>query len=96
MTVFGLDHIQVLTRVEETDLHQLQEGMPVQITGDGFAGQTLYGRIAAIGMQSNSTDGQSAYYDVTVSVDTPLSDLHQGIRLGMSAQLPADLDEYWL
>ena len=83
----GLDQFQVLSQVEETDVQLLREGMPVQITGDGFAGLTLEGRITAIGVQSNATSGHSAYYDVIISLDAPPSVMRQGIRLGMSARL---------
>ncbi|MDC9821801.1 HlyD family efflux transporter periplasmic adaptor subunit [Pectobacterium polonicum] len=87
--VIAQDRFQVATRVEETDLHQLQEGMAVNVTGDGFAGQTLAGKIASIDMQADAADisGSGAYYDVVVSLDTPLADLKQNIRLGMSARL---------
>jgi len=89
LTVIGLDCIQVLTRVEESDLHLLREGMPVQITGDGFAGQTLVGRIAAIAVQGNAADapGAAAHYDVVVSLDAPPATPAQQMRLGMSARL---------
>ncbi|MEQ9854323.1 MULTISPECIES: efflux RND transporter periplasmic adaptor subunit [Pectobacterium] len=87
--VIAQDRFQVATRVEETDLHQLQEGMAVNVTGDGFAGQTLTGKVTSIDMQADAADmsGSGAYYDVVVSLDTPLADLRQNIRLGMSARL---------
>ncbi|MCU1798216.1 HlyD family efflux transporter periplasmic adaptor subunit [Pectobacterium polaris] len=87
--VIAQDRFQVATRVEETDLHQLQEGMVVNVTGDGFAGQTLTGKVASIDMQADAAEmsGSGAYYDVVVSLDTPLADLRQNIRLGMSARL---------
>ncbi|UKE85101.2 HlyD family secretion protein [Pectobacterium colocasium] len=87
--VIAQDRFQVATRVEETDLHQLQEGMVVNVTGDGFAGQTLTGKVASIDMQADVADmsGSGAYYSVVVSLDTPLADLRQHIRLGMSARL---------
>jgi len=88
LTVIGLDSIQAITRVEETDLHQLREGMPVQITGDGFAGIMLTGRIATIAVQGNAADapGAAAHYDVVIAVDTPKTEAAQ-VRLGMSARL---------
>ncbi|WP_116186231.1 efflux RND transporter periplasmic adaptor subunit [Pectobacterium aquaticum] len=87
--VIAQDRFQVATRVEETDLHQLQEGMTVNVSGDGFAGQTLTGKVASIDMQADAAEmsGSGAYYDVVVSLDTPLADLRQNIRLGMSARL---------
>jgi multidrug efflux pump subunit AcrA (membrane-fusion protein) len=87
LTVMGLDTMQVVTRVEEADLHQLKEGMPVEITGEGFAGRVLSGQIREIGIQNSANESQGAYYDVIVSVDTPLADLQHDIRLGMSARL---------
>lgn len=87
LTVVGLDTLQVVSRVEEIDLHQLREGMPVRITGDGFSSKTLSGRVKAIGMQDNASDSQGAYYDVIVSIDSPVADLQPDIRLGMSARL---------
>lgn len=87
--VIAQDRFQVATRVEETDLHQLQEGMVVNVTGDGFAGQTLTGKVVSIDMQADAAEmsGSGAYYDAVVSLDTPLADLRQNIRLGMSARL---------
>lgn len=87
MVVTGLDRLQVLTQVEETDLHQLNVGIPVQITGDGFPGRTLLGHVASIGMQSNATDGQGARYDVVVAMDTLPAGTSSSLRLGMSARL---------
>lgn len=87
LTVIGLDMIQIAAQVEEVDLHQLKEGMPVSITGDGFAGTELSGRIREIGIQNNMSETQGAYYDVIVSVDTPLAERQHEIRPGMSARL---------
>lgn len=89
LSVIGLDRIQVLARVEEADLHQLHEQMPVHITGEGFAGQTLAGRITTIAVQGNATDapGAAAHYDVVVSVDAPDAKAARPVRLGMSARL---------
>lgn len=89
LSVIGQERIQVLSRVEETDLHRLRVGMPVQIAGDGFAGQVLGGHIESLAVQGNAMDvpGAAAYYDVVASVDASLADLNQHVRLGMSARL---------
>ncbi|MBX6963166.1 HlyD family efflux transporter periplasmic adaptor subunit [Alcaligenes faecalis] len=91
LTVVGLEQIQVLTQVSEMDVQQLQIGMPVRITGDGFPGQTLQGQIASIAIQSNTTGGRGVSYDVRVAVDTPLSELKDKLRLGMSTRLTVTL-----
>ncbi|MBU9834555.1 HlyD family efflux transporter periplasmic adaptor subunit (plasmid) [Rahnella aquatilis] len=89
LTVIGIDRLQVLTQVSESDLYQLRVGMPVKITGDGFTGSVLEGHIAAISVQSNASDsyGGAARYDVVAAIDTLPSDSAQQIRLGMSARV---------
>lgn len=83
----SLERIKAVARIEEADLHQLSEGMPVQIAGDGFAGMTLHGRIASIGVQAISSSYGGASYDVIVSIEPLTSEQRQKIRLGMSARL---------
>ncbi|MFE8045723.1 efflux RND transporter periplasmic adaptor subunit [Brenneria goodwinii] len=92
MPLFGLinpDRLQAVARIEEADLHQLREGMPVEIDGDGFAGLTLQGRIQTIGIEGHAaeSEGAGARYDVLVAIDTPSSDQRQRLRLGMSTRL---------
>ncbi|EEK2702882.1 HlyD family efflux transporter periplasmic adaptor subunit [Salmonella enterica subsp. enterica serovar Newport] len=93
MTIIGLDRIQVLAQVEEADLHLLREGMPVQVSGDGFTGLELAGRIMSIAAQSNApyAPGVTANYDVVVSIDTPRTASVQTVRLGMSARVVVTL-----
>ncbi|WP_240346877.1 HlyD family efflux transporter periplasmic adaptor subunit, partial [Pectobacterium brasiliense] len=38
------DRLKVETRVEEKDMHQQQEGLAVNFTGDWFAGHALTGK----------------------------------------------------
>ncbi|XWY12398.1 HlyD family secretion protein [Photorhabdus asymbiotica UENP] len=87
--ITNLEQVQAVARIEEADLHQLYEGMPVQITGDGFAGLSLQGQIKTIGVQGHSTESQGAgvTYDVLVAVDPLTPEQRQRIRLNMSAKL---------
>lgn len=87
--LISLERIKASARVEEADLHQLNEGMSVQITGDGFDGTVLQGRIETIGVQGKHSEmnGASSTYDVTVSVDPLTAAQRQRVRLGMSARL---------
>ncbi|RNM20704.1 HlyD family efflux transporter periplasmic adaptor subunit [Dickeya undicola] len=92
MPLFGLinpDHLQVVASLEEADLHQLHEGMVVEISGDGFAGLTLNGQIRTIGIEGRVGDmaAASARYDVLVTLATPPAEQRQRLRLGMSARL---------
>lgn len=85
----SLERIKAVTRVEEADLYQLSEGMQVQITGDGFDGITLQGRIAAIGVQGIASEmyGGGTMYEVVVAIDPLMPAQQQRVRLGMSARL---------
>lgn len=92
LAVIGLDRVQVLTRVEETDLQRLSEGMTVEITGEGFSGEVIAGRIATLALQGDVPDapGAAAHYDVVISVDAHQQATSQ-VRLGMSARLAIQL-----
>lgn len=81
--------LQIVARIEETDLHQVQEGMPVQITGDGFTGLSINGKIASIGAQAipAEMEGGGVTYEIIVTVDPLNTNQQQLIRLGMSARL---------
>ncbi len=87
--IINLEQIQAVARIEEADLHQVYEEMPVEITGDGFAGLSLRGQIKTIGVQGNSKEMQGAgvTYDLLVAIDPLTPEQRQRIRLNMSAKL---------
>lgn len=90
--LFGLinpDRLQVIASIEETDLYLLREGMPVEISGDGFTGLTLQGQIQYIGLEGRAatTEGAGARYDVRVAIAPLPREQRQRLRLGMSARL---------
>ncbi|QJT82325.1 HlyD family efflux transporter periplasmic adaptor subunit [Kosakonia sp. MUSA4] len=89
LTVIDSERLQVLTQVDESDLYLLREGMPVLITGEGFSGQILSGKISTVAVQSNtvSSPDSSSRYDVVVSVNFRQYQNTQMIRLGMSARV---------
>lgn len=86
---FHIEHINAVAQVEETDLQQLSEGMPVQITGDAFEGLALHGKIVAIGAQTMGADiyGGGGNYEVVVAIDPIEKNQKQRVRIGMSAKL---------
>jgi multidrug efflux pump subunit AcrA (membrane-fusion protein) len=89
LVLASTERLNAVAKVEEADLHQLSENMPVEVTGDGFEGDTLKGRIVTIGLQGKSEEGSrgDATYDVTVSIDPLPPKQQKRVRLWMSARL---------
>jgi len=89
LVLANMERFNAMARVEEADLHQLSEDMPVEITGEGFDGAVLRGRIVKIGSQGKSADeqGGSATYEVVASIDPLSPEQQKHVRLGMSARL---------
>lgn len=87
--LINLEQLQVVARAEESDVHQLHEGLPVEITGEGFDGVVLHGQIDSVGVQD--VDAQAgaggAFYEVIASIQGIESEQLRRLRLGMSARL---------
>ncbi|MBI6855175.1 HlyD family efflux transporter periplasmic adaptor subunit [Pseudomonas cichorii] len=84
----SLEQIRAVARVEEVDLHQLADGMPVQVTGDGFEGITLQGTLSSIAAQGVAPDfGGGTTYEVVISIASLTPAQQMKVRLGMSARL---------
>ncbi len=84
----GLEDIKAVARVEEADLHQIRKGMQVRVTGDGFEGTTLEGRVESIGSKGVPSELSGGItYEIAV-IFAPLTlEQQERIRLGMSARL---------
>lgn len=85
----NLEKLQAVARVNEADLHQLHEGQSVEVSGDGFDGLMLVGRVESIGVKAVATEtsGVGASYEVIVSLAPLNIEQQQRVRLGMSARL---------
>jgi HlyD family secretion protein len=85
----NLEQLKVVAKVDESDINQLREGLPVDITGDGFGGILLNGRVLSVGSQVQQAEfqGSGASYELAVSLPTLTAEQQQRIRLGMSARL---------
>jgi len=84
LTLSDLEQLQVVAKVEESDLAEMREGMTVEIT---IAGREFSGRVRHIGQQARNDAGQGAWYDVRVSLHRREGKPQPSLRLGMSAQL---------
>ena len=90
--LFGIANrtqLQIRTKVNEVDIGKLQIGQAVDITGDGFNGIALQGKVSAIASQVAPTEGNDTgvFYQVTVALPPLTTEQQQKIRLGMSAKL---------
>jgi len=87
--IVSVEHVHALARVEEGDLHVLHEGMDVIVTGDGFNGTILKGKVLWIGSQAipSSTFGAAGSYDVVVDISPLSTEEQKVVRIGMSAKL---------
>ncbi|TLP60086.1 MULTISPECIES: efflux RND transporter periplasmic adaptor subunit [Pseudomonas] len=87
LALVELERLQVAATVQEGDLGLLHEGMSVQVTGEGFAGQVLPGQVASLGLQAREDEGQGAWFDLLVTLPAQPDLSAQGVRPGMSAQV---------
>lgn len=85
----SLEKFKVVAKVEEVDINQVQEGQPVEITGDGFDSIALSGKIASVGSQvaPSESPGSGATYEVVVAMPTLTAEQQKHLKLGMSAKL---------
>jgi multidrug resistance efflux pump len=89
----SLERLQVQAKVDESDINQLREGMPVQISGDGFEG-VLQGHVTSVGAQAIASEmhRDSASYHVSVVMPALETSTRSAFRLGMSARLSILVD----
>jgi len=84
----SIEGLSVIARVAELDVNQLQEGQPVDVTGDGFEGQQLHGSVKVVGGQAlASASSGSSQFEVVVAIPALDEAQMRQVRLGMSAKL---------
>ncbi|MEE7627374.1 efflux RND transporter periplasmic adaptor subunit [Methylobacter sp. Wu8] len=86
----NLEQLRVVAKVEEVDINQIQEGQPVEITGDGFDGIALSGNVASVGSQVVTSDlpgSAGVSYEVMVTMPPLTAEQQKHLKLGMSAKL---------
>nr|WP_019364797.1 HlyD family efflux transporter periplasmic adaptor subunit [Pseudomonas luteola] len=87
--IASTSYLKAVAYIEESDLQQLHQGMLVKVTGEGFSGITLDGRIGSIGAQATQSETYSGgnVYEINVKLNKLNQAQQQIIRLGMTAQL---------
>lgn len=84
----GLEEVNVVARVQESDTRFLKEGLPVTLVIEGISEKTFSGRLTHISVENanGSEIGGPAEYDVVASMNAAPAEL-SALRLGMSATL---------
>lgn len=72
-------------QVNEININQVKQGMPVTITGDAFNGITLQGKIAEVDSQANNS-GNTPVFNIRIVIPELSPQALQAIRIGMSAK----------
>ena len=85
MQMASSERFTITSFVLEHDLHQLQTGQPVTVTGDGFNQKTLHGHIESISQHAESADDltEPARFAITIALDDIPTDTRPYIRSGM-------------
>jgi multidrug resistance efflux pump len=88
--------LNVTFKVNEEDISKIHAGQSVTVTGPGFSGRVLTGRISSIGGQASSSANSGGLdagpmFIATARLDATGPDGTAGIRIGMSAAVTVNL-----
>jgi PAS domain S-box-containing protein len=91
VTIGDLEFFRIRAAVDEIDLARVRPGLPVRVTGDGFEGITLSGRVVAVAGQASQEGGFGRpglpTFPVTVEVMDLTPEQRARLAVGMSANL---------
>jgi len=80
--------LAVAFRLDEADVNRIRIGQPVSVTGPGFGGVALNGKIFSIaGEAGTAVGGVKASFAATVRLDPLTPEQAQQVRIGMSASI---------
>ncbi|CUJ76273.1 efflux RND transporter periplasmic adaptor subunit [Achromobacter sp. 2789STDY5608621] len=86
LAIGDVGRVNVVAKVDETDLNQLRPGQPVEIRGEGFRGLALSGELESIGVQGLEGDSQAGtMYQVVIALPALTAAQQAVVRLGMTA-----------
>lgn len=91
LTIGDLESFQIRTAVDEIDISRVRPGLSARITGDGFEGLVLQGRVVAVAAQA-SAEGSAGRtglpsFPVIVAVDGLAPEERARLAVGMSASI---------
>lgn len=80
--------LAVAFQVDESDVNRLAPGQPVRVTGAGFGGRQLTGKVESVAGQAEaSTLGAKATFSVKARLDPLTLSAAAAVRIGMSANV---------
>ncbi|WZL73339.1 efflux RND transporter periplasmic adaptor subunit [Clostridiaceae bacterium 35-E11] len=86
MFIQDVDHLEIVTNINEYDASKIKMGDAVEITGDAFEGKTYHGKIKYIGEIAKTVEtGQGKENVIEVKVE--IQDIDKSLKPGLSAKL---------
>ena len=88
-----LGDLVVIVKLDESDADRIHEGLAATITGPGFPGLALTGRVASVASQALSADAPpgaspaGAQFPAKIALDHLTADQVRAVRLGMTANV---------
>ncbi|MGX9365809.1 PAS domain S-box protein [Desulfoplanes sp. PS50] len=89
VAVGNLEGMAVESRVDEVDVQNVRQGQDVAITGEGFLGVVLKGKIQSVSSIAENSAGNmdATMFPVRVVIPRVTGEQRTNIRLGMSANM---------
>jgi len=86
LSIADMDRLSVTTTIDEVDLHQVKAGQPAWITGPGFSGLRVPGRVDHVSSRAvRGARRGSPQFEVVVVLDSLGEEERNRLRVGMSA-----------
>lgn len=91
--IAALDGLDVLFKIDEADLALLEIGTPATVTGPGFAGRTLPGRLIGVAGEADSASSDKTQFAARVRLESLSPEDAALVRIGMTASVSLKLYE---
>lgn len=88
-----LSGIAVDVKVNEIDINQIKPGQPAFITGPGFSGIELKGKVELVKSQAHSDSGNLPTFSVRIVIMDITNEQREIIRVGMSTKVKIKTSE---
>lgn len=93
VSIGDMSGVAVDVEVNELDINQIEKGQEATITGTGFPGISLHGKVSEIHGQAKSSGSSLPTFPITVIVPEISKDQQEIIHVGMSAKVQISITE---